>query len=79
MNYTAFTAVIITVHHLAAGVSFFTALILTAIIYGLFIRKRKSRLIAVIITFLVALILGASLAEEMYNRKPLGIEIVNAG
>lgn len=79
MNYTAYTAVIFTFHHLSALTTVILGSLFGLIIYFLFIRKRHHRLLAFSIIFLMALFLSSFLAEKILHRKPLSIEIVQAG
>lgn len=79
MNYTSFTALIITFHHMSAMVALILALLVSGILYGVLIRKRKNRFLWLTITFLVASVICAALAEEMFLKAPVSIEIVQAG
>jgi hypothetical protein len=79
MNYTSFTAFIITIHHMSAILALIIAMIFSAIIYGVLIRKRKNRVLIMVIIFLVSLIIGTALAEEMLQKQPVSIETVQVG
>jgi Na+/phosphate symporter len=79
MNYTAFTALIITFHHMAAITALILALCMSAMVFLLFIKRKKHRRIAILITFLASLIIGAQVAEEIFQRRPLSLEVVQAG
>ncbi|HXW53623.1 MAG TPA: hypothetical protein VEL47_05925 [Myxococcota bacterium] len=79
MNYTAFTAIIFTIHHLSAILSVVFAIILSVLVYWLFIRRRRHQALAVAITFVVSLIIAAALADKLLIQQPFEIEVVSAG
>lgn len=79
MNYTAYTAVIFTFHHMSAALTLVLASIFSALVYWLFIKGRKYWHIALALTFFAALFAGAMLSEEVFQRTPISIEVVRAG
>lgn len=79
MTITSYTAVILTFHHLSIALSVSLAILFSALIYWLFIRRHRYRIIAIGITFVISLILGMSLSQKLFQQQPLGIELVNAG
>lgn len=79
MNYTAYTAIIFTFHHVSAALSLALAFIFSALVYWLFIRRKKYWKLSLALTFLASLIVGIMLAEEVFQRRPVTIELVSAG
>ncbi len=79
MNYTAFTALIVTFHHLAAITALILALCMSAMVFLLFIKRKKYRAIAIFITFVVSLVIGAQLAGEIFEHQAISLEVVQAG
>jgi Na+/phosphate symporter len=79
MNITSYTAMIITFHHLSATACLILAIIFSGLIYWLFIKRRKNRFLAVILTFLVSIILGATITAKIFHKQPVSFEIVHAG
>lgn len=77
MSYTAYTAFIITVHHLTAGVSATLALIFTALLYWLIIKRfTKHRLIITLVALVASAILASHLSERVLQRLPVTFEAV---
>lgn len=79
MNYTSYTAIVFTFHHLSAIMAVFLALLLTGIMYWLFIRRKSHRALVFTLAFIVALLIGASIAESIFQRSPFDFEMVSAG
>lgn len=79
MEYSQFTAVILTIHNLSATTAAVFALLLSVIFYAAFIRKFKHRGLGFLIALIVNFIIGVYIADDMFRRAPLGIEIVQAG
>lgn|GEM_PF-2399517 len=79
MSYTAFTAIIITLHHLSAIIAAVLACILSALVYWLFLRRRPNRALAVMITFVTSLVIASAITDKLLIQRPFGIEIVSAG
>lgn len=79
MTYTAYTALILTCHHMGIALAFVLALALSSLIFLLFIRGRKHRLLGLLLTFLLCLIMGLFLARKVFEQAPLDLEIVQAG
>lgn len=79
MTYTAYTAFIITFHHVSFASSIILALIMSALLYWLILRKSPHRVMLFFLAFVIALMAGAYLSEELFLRTPLSIEMVNAG
>lgn len=76
MSYTAFTALIFTIHHLAAVTALILALCLSAMIFLLFIKRQKYRSILMLVTFLISLAIGIKLANEIFEREAITLEVV---
>lgn len=55
------------------------SLIITGLAFLLFMRKSRYRMMALSITFLVSLVMGVILAEELFLKDPFGIEMIHAG
>jgi hypothetical protein len=53
------------------------AVVLTSLMYWLIIKRKSHRLLMVTLTFLVMAVVGGWIAEDLFNRKPLDLEIVN--
>ncbi len=79
MTYMAFTAFIVTVHHLSTMLALIVAAILSVIAYWFFARGRKHRVLIALVGCLVSFVLGVLFAETLFQRAPLSLEIVQAG
>jgi len=79
MSHTSFTAVIITFHNWSALGALLSALIISLFAYFLGIKRLKHQMVAIVITFFLALIISQGFMEKIFLQKPCSIEIVRAG
>lgn len=79
MNPTSLTAVIFTINNLAALVALIICAVLSLFIYFLFYKRRKHRGWVMFFAIFLTLILGMHLTEKIFQKKPLSVEIVQAG
>jgi hypothetical protein len=76
MSYTAYTAFIITLHDLSALMALIIALILSAILYFIYVRKSTNRVLLLTIIFLASFVLGSYVAQKLLLQTPIKFEIV---
>ncbi|OPZ23784.1 MAG: hypothetical protein BWZ03_00386 [bacterium ADurb.BinA186] len=76
MSYTAFTALIFTIHHLAAVTALILALCISAMVFLLFIKRQKHRSILMLVAFFISLAIGVKLADEIFEREAISLEVV---
>jgi hypothetical protein len=77
MSYTAYTAFIFTFHHLSTFVAGALAFIVSALIYWVFVRRRKNRLLIILMVYIGAFVLGSYFADELFHKTPISFEMVN--
>jgi uncharacterized protein YybS (DUF2232 family) len=79
MTYTALTAIVITFHNLSALSAVIITLILSTIIFLLFLRKSRRPFLGLCITIIITSFLSFILAEKFYHKNPVAFELVQAG
>ncbi len=76
MSYTAYTALIITFHHLSIVLCLIIAVIICVLIYLALVRHRVHRLRIMSVVLVIALGIGYYSADQVFKRAPLGFEVV---
>lgn len=79
MSYTAFTALIFSIHHLSAVATLIIAATISLVIFLIFIKGRPYRALKLSATVLCALMIGEYLAEGIFEKQAVSLEIVQAG
>jgi hypothetical protein len=79
MSHTAYTALIVTVYHLGMACALLLSLFFCASVYALFLRKKKHRWCLFFLLFLLSFMACLWLAQGIFQKAPIGFEIVQVG